>query len=304
MYNSVVKKRYLEFIQEEAPGTLLLVDRAFRQAEEYEISLGKDIYDWTMDEIIEYYQSKFCKTGNSLYNLNMLLKKYAQYCISNNMVNDAANHFAEIDSSIIYKVCTNSLAAKKRLLTKFDLNNIIKDLNNDSDKALILGIFEGILGDSKEELYYLSSKDIDGNKIKLCSGRIVPISDELIGYIKNAEEETEYVTTNKNGDLVTIKTYAEDHGVIKRAYNARPGVPQINQLVNNKLNKLGTYVGFKFNAKAIYNSGKIYACKQYIAEHNCTFEQALISDYVVQRYGETSPIRHFVMKYERFIKGE
>ena len=202
MYNTEIKQKYLDESIDRNANLNVLGVRAFNQIEEYERELDKDCCNFTIKEIIIYYQRRCSTSLDSLNTLNSIFKGYTNWCLQRNMLDDNQNHYLEVNADILNN-CLNYGMVNDKIISRKDLLFIIKDFVNASDKALLLAIFEGICGNNMSELVNLKCEDIKKTKgtyiATLCSGRKLEISKELYNYCVQSQECYSHYAYNPKG---------------------------------------------------------------------------------------------------------
>lgn len=299
MYNADIKEIYIEKTRESTPTAEVFQRRFFNKAEKYEELWQEDLCNWNMDQIIEFYISLASRTGQTIYNINSIFKKYTNYCISINFTKTSFNYYEEINDDVIFKACTNNTAMEERIITRKELMDKIAFFANASDKYLCLALFEGICGAEKSELMNVELQHINGTVITLePSKRELTISPELIVAIKDSCDEYEYSGVNDEGVAYTQK-FEHTSGAYKNFVVVRRGAQNDKaRAISRRLKKIDPYL----TTKALLDSGKIDMCKRLMEEKHITFEQALKDEDVVYRYGITKSVKQFVYKYENKIR--
>jgi hypothetical protein len=191
MYNEVQKLRFLETINIDSyPPNFW--NQLFNNTTE-EI-LQKDLYDYNLNQICEFYKMKFTSSIDRLRVLNYALRDYCQWAINENLVFDGQNHYLEVNNDIL-RNCINKKDISGMLFKRADLLQIIQKFDNPRDAFIYIAIYEGI---KIEELIDLNIGDIDQRKktVKLSSGREIELSSECINYAIKANQEYTYYIEN------------------------------------------------------------------------------------------------------------
>lgn len=183
MYNTEQKERFLQ----KHPEAKLW----FEKTEPFEKDNGKDLYDFNVPEILEFYKMLFTASLDRLLVANGLFTKYSDFALKNTLIADGQNHFIEINTDLLAKCLDRSRAV---LTTRDELRIIISKLVNPLDKYVFQAMFDGLKGDDYCEITQLKRADIDETTrtAKLCTGRVVKLSPELIEYAKESYETDVY----------------------------------------------------------------------------------------------------------------
>lgn len=188
MYNEDFKRNYLRQIENAA-----LYEQQFNTFERFEELYGKDVYDFTVSQILTVYKSIGTTSIYFLYHINNRNERYADYALNQNVVKDGQNHFSEIKMPVLMS-CLDNAGIKSSVISKNDLRVYIGRLLNPLDKYLMWACFEGLDGDDHSEITRLKLSDIDEKTktAKLISGRIIHVSDELILEAKESKNTYYY----------------------------------------------------------------------------------------------------------------
>ena len=297
-YNEEFKTQYLEErdTKQNGKANVLLL---FRRIAVWEERLEKDLYDFTVEEILGYYKWLSVTSLESLMVANNQYKLYASYALQRGMIKDNQNHYAEIDLPTL-KTCLFAGLADDKIITREELLNILDSgsVENVSDKVIALAIFEGICGKEMSELTMLYPTDInpDTNMVNLCSGRILEISDKLKTWcLESAEEYTYYNSLNK----IENKSYLlSDSRVIKRLSNSSvDSIHQRHKTINRRLDRLIDVTGCgAFGIGALRESGRLEMIKS-LREKGLSLEDALKNEDMLYRYGRITSRKRYVLKY-------
>lgn len=308
MYNEELKKKYLDAFSNRNLSLSAMMTVVFNQLEKYESSLNKDACRFTVPEIIGFYKYLCTPSVDRIYNINIQLKFYTAYCLENGKVEDGANHYAELSLESLL-TCVNTEFAKKRIVSRAELLDILSSLNNAVDKVLLLGQFEGINGNACSEFIGMKATDIKGNTIHLNSGREFNISDQLVAFIQEAADTYEYygLTMNENRvkEIPIFPFKSNDKNVFKIRAHGNVGTEMNSQILERRMIVLRKYIGAEFiSRKALQASGRIEFIKQLMKEKGITFDEALRTEDVNKRYTKINSVPLFKEKYGQYFEGE
>lgn len=298
-YNQEFKQQYL--IDNESRNIYLKsnVDLLFRRIAPVEAQLGKDLYDFSVEEILGYYKYLLTPSLESLMVMNNQYKLYVAYAIRKGMVRDNQNHYDEIDMPTL-NTCVYVGLATSKIISRKDLLDILEssDVENVSDKVIALALFEGVCGKELTELTMLEPTDIDPKtKIaKLHGGRELELSDKLISWcLESADEYVYYNSLNKMGNKSYQKT---DSRVIKRLSNSTVDtIHQRHKTINRRLDHLIDVTGCNaFAVSALKESGRLEMIRN-LRESGKTLDQALKDKDMQYRYGRIVSIKRYILKY-------
>lgn len=293
MYNEEIKKRYIIEKESTTCTPKDYLSRQFNKIEEFEIRLNKDISCFTVYEIVDLYKTLNFASIESLTVLNSHFALYTDWCLRQNMVPDCQNHFMEITPDVV-RSCVNTIALKKSIVTRETLYKWFNELQNPSDAFIMLALFEGIKGKEFCEIVNLKMSDFSGNKVKLCTGRELIVSDKLVELAKKTDETLEYYAV-KAGSLKTYRL--EDEGyIIKNFHNCESAVSdfQRGRRIYTKLIRSFEYLGVAewMKPNSLVESGKIEYINTRSKELGITGKEFIYSEYaseIMHRYEYNMP---------------
>lgn len=303
-YNEELKKRYLSEKEVTLSIPANYIDVQFRKSSETEYELDKDVSNWTIYEIVEYYKLLNMTSFESLMCLNSILSQYTQFCLENSLVRDNQNHFLECTKDVISS-CLNKAIFDKKIVEKETVLKWVEELPNPKDQFVMLSLFE--FGKSKDykDLVNAKEENVKKNTLKL-SDRTVKISDKLVGVIENCKTEDVYYSISGKG----VKTMPlVDYGYIIKSYpnqNMDLSDFQKGRNIYIACQRMFDYLGIKqwMSPNDIVESGKLYMIKERAKELNITPMQYVYSDYVkeVEKQFGCSIVRSvYAKKYGEYL---
>ena len=298
-YNQDFKQQYLNDNESRNIYLKSNVDLLFRRIAPTEALLGKDLYDFSVEEILGYYKYLLTPSLESLMIMNNQYKLYVAYAIRKGMVKDNQNHYDEIDMPTL-NTCVYMGLANAKIISRKDLIDILEssDVENVSDKVIALALFEGVCGKELRELTLLEPQDIDKktNIATLDGGRKLKLSDKLVGWcFESADEYVYYNSMNKMGN----KSYQKsDSRVIKRLSNSTVDtIHQRHKTINRRLDHLIDITGCNaFGVGALKESGRLEMIKN-LCKQGIELDLALQDKDMEYRYGRISSRKRYCLKY-------
>lgn len=217
MFNAAQKEDYLQ--QNEGRNVSLrnTAGSIFNSTEKYEEENNKDAAEWTVAEIISYYKSLATSSFVGLLNRHSQLRKYADWCLDNNMIKDSQNHYAEIDTPTL-RGCLNVGLLKNGILTRKEMETEISQLLNPREQCLVYALFEGIQGREFSELTELNMDQVRGTTLSLAN-RKIKVHPKLIELMKESTDEYTYYTYGDKQRQYPFDT--SDTNVFKKTYNSK-----------------------------------------------------------------------------------
>jgi hypothetical protein len=144
---------------------------------------------------------------------------------------------------------------------------------------MYLAFFEGICGPRYSEMWSATIDDIEGDKIKLVTGREVNISAKLKEIAGFAAEEKTYQSYSKTGRQTKFTELEPPNLIFKTVKRGSSYSTNINdQITTRRFSLSRDYLGLpsKFTIKNLLLSGKIYMIKNIINETGLSVEEVII----------------------------
>lgn len=305
LYNKELKLEYIKEKNQEAVLPSNYLENQFFKVSEMERELDKDVSNFTVYEIIEYFKLLNLTSLESLKVMTSEFSMYTQWCLQKSLVTDNQNHFLEMSNDILM-CCINKAVLSMKIISRETILSWVNQLPNPKDQFVLLGLFEGLKGKDFCELAKLKPEDIDDNIAHLCTGRDIEISDKLIEIIDDCMKEDQYYSITGNGTKVT--KLADNGYIIKDYPNARMDVSefQIGRKIYNGVTRTLNYFDvLKYmSANSIAEAGKIHMIKERASELNISNKDYIYSDYIseVEKKFNSKIVRSlFWKKYEDYL---
>lgn len=280
-YNEELKKRYLEE-KDKLVLTSNYIDVQFRKSSEMEYELDKDISNWTIYEITEYYKLLSITSYESLICMNSIFSLYTQFCLENNLVKDNQNHFLECTNEVLLN-CLNKAIINKKIVSRETVLKWIDELPNPKDQFILLSLFEyGKSKDFKDIVYAkFENLDVSDKKIKLFE-REVKISNKMIEIIYDCISEKQYYSISGRGSKIMPLI---DYGFIVKSYpnqNINLSDFQKGRNIYIACQRIFDYleIGDYMSPNSIVESGKLHMIKERAKQLNISSIEYLYSDYI------------------------
>lgn len=303
-YNEELKKRYINEKEKILSVGSNYIDVQFRKTSEMEHELNKDVSNWTLYEIVEYYKILNLSSYESLLCLNSIFSKYTQFCLENSLVRDNQNHYLECTKELLAS-CINKAILDKKIIDRKTIIKWIDELPNSKDQFILLSLFE--YGKSKDfkDIVYAKPNDADGNKLKL-SNRTVKISDKLVSIIRDCIHENNYYSITGRGTKVMPLT---DYGYIVKSYpnqNMSLSDFQKGRNIYISCQRMFDYLGIGsyMSPNSIAESGKLYMIKEKAKELNIPAIDYIYSDNIKEvetQFGFNLVRSIYIKKYNEYL---
>ena len=298
MYNERVKERYLSL--DAIDANEYHVPILFKKTEPYEERLGKDLCNFTSAEIENFYKTEDYTSLNSMTVDNSAFVKYTNWCMSEFLVVDSQNHFLEFPKARL-ATYLNLNKIDKSILSKEQLDQWVKELQNPSDAFVVAAIFYGITGPNFSELWSLTDEDIDlkASKIRIKGKGWLEYPKSLCFLAIRSAEEKEYTQTTVRGERVV--KLVDSNAVIKEMPNVKEDVDDFRKgrRIYHKLLRVLKYydVADIMTARTISESGILY---QMQLTGNLDFSNKEESEKLDLYYGEINRPT-FLQKYGELL---
>lgn len=317
MYNENLKMQYIKDNQDRNLTLEKNMLRFFRSIEKYEKYLDKDLSCFTTEEILDYYKSLGITSLESLMVMNSQYKLYAAYCQNKGIINDGQNHYTELTTDL-FMSCINTALANKKIITRQQLVALAKEQENPGDRFLLYALFEGIGGKRLIEISSFEKENIQKNKkaVKLCTGRIIPVTDEFIESVEEACEEYTYYTRNKDFDIIEKKFKSYDTRPFKSLANAIKDDDRYQQIYGRiQRIKKENNDSPAITIAGLQESGRIQMIKDYDVDYNVAIDNGVeisvdvkYRNYILQnkkaienKYGQIMSVTRYVEKYSEYL---
>ena len=303
MFNSEIKKRYIQYKESTTKVNPYLFDNLFRTTEPFEVQYDKDVSNFTIEEIEDMLKVLNFYSINSLDVFKSNLAIYTDWCVNEYLVNDNQNHYREITYADLPRFY-NSNVARKKVVTREQVLDCCRQVPNAMDAFIILGFFEGIGGHDHCDFFNLTGRDInlDDKTINLANRGRLHVSLELCSFGIMAAEANEYYAMGEDATR-TFKLEDSDK-IIKDFPNVKPVVDEfrLGRRIYQKLKRALQYVDLEYmTAKDLQNSGMIEMIIKRSKELGVTTDEYLknakLKEEVAIQYGvTTSSLRTRLMK--------
>lgn len=304
MYNEELKRRYIEEKTESSTLPSNYLECQFNKIGVYEKELNKDVHDFTVYEIIEYYKMLSVASLEVLAVLNSHLSLYTQWCLGQSIVKDNQNHYEEIELETM-KRCLNKVLVEKKIVSREQVLAWTASLPNPKDQVVLLGLFEGMKGKDFCDFVNLKPSDINENQLVL-NNRNIDVSDELLKYIEDSIRVETYYSCS-GGETKTMPLV--DRGYVIKYYpNTKENTSafQKGRVIYNGVARSLSYVGVLdyMSANSIFESGKIHMIKERSKQLGISAKEYVYSEYIKEveyRFNCKIVRSNFWLKYEDYL---
>lgn len=287
MYNPEIKKRFLEKYPYDA------YERIFLRSYVFEEALGKDLYDFNIDDIKRVlYELDPITLGSSRTN-GRIITSYIDWAIKEGYRKNNINPLKTVQSEWF-----NQFVNKKRKLfiTDQELEEIEAHCINSQDAVIVRALFEGL---TVSELLNLKKTDVDYENgiLKLKDDkkgeRTLKVSEQCLKLIRQASEEIQYY---KNNGQISEGTRREWTELVDNEYVLRPSITRTKKmgradefLIYRRLDTIKKTLGFPYlTSKNISNSGKLKMARDLYLKEGALGREQLIK--IAERFNVSKVI--------------
>ncbi|WP_270425384.1 hypothetical protein [Blautia intestinalis] len=271
MYNEFQKSRYFNFLEKNESGSINVCSWMFDKIENFEINLNKDVYDFTLEEMIYMYKMFDLRNINTLMTINSLISQYTKWALTEGLVKSNQNVAISINIDRL-RGCLNKVSLDLKIISREDLLDIINQFPNPRDRFILLALFEFGKGENFYDIALATMKSInyDDLTMTLYSNRTVKVSRELIYCAQESIDADVYYRniTNPDDKVQSIPLY--DNGTIIKTIRQ---TDDKNRLGRNAYRSASVHlesVNPNLSIKNIIESGKVQFIKDDMKKLNIT----------------------------------
>ena len=289
LYNQEVKQQYFDSlmsidISEKSALYISQIQSLFNTMSQEEQRMGKDIGEFTKDEIIDALTHNRKRSARTLYTYGTRISKYCSWYQKEILKNDRSLELIftlkEMQQIILERKENNE--GYGSLLYSKDLVDHIIDLQiNPVQKLILSAVYFGISGNHNVQLTSMHMSNlIEGNQLKLYDWknnalqieRTIKISDQILYYlvessntysfkVPNPQDSTKINSEFKLSGPYAIKGTADEDSIEENIDLA--WVHRRNQVIFNRMEKIIVPPGMKerISLKKLYVSGFVNTLK-------------------------------------------
>ena len=276
MYNEERKREYLRYIVEDLGQTPQSITALFRKTDSYEELLNKDVCDFTFPEIDKLLSVFSASSVNAIRKNISVLRTYTDWCCSCNISIDNINHYDEINMKVenLQKylnkeksVCPN----RKQVLED------ISEFRNNSDKFLILALFEGVRTEEVGELFQVKISKLNGNILTFENGEERVLSKELVKLAIASSKEEEYISST--GAALTLRM---EGNIVNSRNNVRSNTMEnLNLRLTNRLIVLRREMNMPYlTIPRLHTAGIVDQLKRIMEKYGISKEEIFEDKYI------------------------
>ena len=266
-----------------------------------EKEIGKEVINFSQDNIITMYKEFNLTSTNTLQNYNNYLKAYCDFVIYK--TNSGVNNFTNVNKDIL-KTCIDNEIKKNKYITYEHLQEIEVELLNYTDAAILECLWNGISGKELHDLTHLERSQISENKMEIVvnKNKTIKIYPRLYELLDKAFNEIDMVCYGESTRVKRVEGFGRLYKVRDNAYKDNDTVRF--RWVYRKVMIIRDYVGLpNMSMKTLQGSGMLHYIKQGMAKRDMNLKEFLITETgqkIMEQYGFVSENRMNIV-YDKFV---
>lgn len=266
---------------------------ALNRAIEFEERFDKPFYQFTTDEALEMYESAHAISVVSLQNTNLLLKNASRWFRykKGNMLDSA---YEKITKDLLLNV-VDTEKKNRLILGKDDIDDIIGQLLNWTDRCIIFMLFNGAGGYMLKELTFMNWDQVSEQDLKVYfkNGKVIDITAQDYEMLKQGFNEDELMSFGSTSRVSKVRSL----GLYKARFNAlsdndnpedSADLERRYRWTQRRLYLISQDLGVKLTSSGIQSSGLLWHLQQGIKETGLTFRE----------YVRTEQARELARRYD------
>lgn len=221
---------------------------------------NKDLANFAHDQLSELWDLLNCKTFDSLYKYQTIVRKYMEWAISNGKRASALD-MTDLFNKQRIRGKINKIANQAQYIkSREEMYQICDQIYNKRDAALLVCFYEGL---KIEHIQALKTKDCNWNKNQVTitykdgRKRILEFNSKSMEILKDASEETTYHQDNGNSTYrLAIKELDKSDKLFKTVKRNDNKDSIANTAISSLFTKIGQWVDKPYlNPKNVIQSG-------------------------------------------------
>lgn len=224
-----------------------------------EDKLNKEFACWNLTDLKNYLQSKESGSAGTIDGRIWYIRQYAEFY--GEQTGDINNHLASLTIAQVHEMIADKLHDEaSEAISRDRILSVADELINARDKAILLGVYEGIMGKNFQEFLEIRPEDVKDDRIFIQSrNKDLKVSKELIKYFREAMKVDVYY----RGDIRDVQEpmVCDDKIAIKMP------VRNLNHM-HRSFRAILKRIGEKYEIKDLENAGSLrrWGEANYIAE--------------------------------------
>ena len=270
-----------DFLQEYGRSRVIIetTTRAtLNRAVEFEHKFNKPFYDFTTEEALEMYKSVHAISVVTLQNNNLVLKHAARWFAFKKNI-EVAKTYEEMTKDMLNEVVDID-KQKSLILSREDIEDIIEQLLNWTDKCIVWLLFYGVGGNLLKELTFMQWNQVSHSDLKVYfkSGKIIDITESAYDMLKQGFTEDELISFGETNRIAKVRSL----GLYKARCNSlsdndnqdsKEDQERRYRWVQRRLILISKDLGIRVTSGSLQNSGLLYHLQQGVKETGLEFRE-------------------------------
>lgn len=268
LYNEQIKENFLHDAYADSEGSRHNIRYLFKKIAKYEKNREKDISEFTRDEIRNVLESIRPFSLSDVKRKGNYINFYIQWMIENGYRSNNISPLLAADDNFYMSTLDMN---RKLYYTLEEFEDILENVPNAQDQAMLSLMFNGIVGEEFKELTHLSYNDINWNtgivtvrnREDKLTGEISDVErkvdDRTLYFLERAHHATEYYRNNDTNDK--SKRLIETDLILKNVVSARvnPAAAVSPSALYGRLGRLKEHLELEYlTPKTVMQSGMLY----------------------------------------------
>jgi hypothetical protein len=294
-----------DFLQEYGRSRVIIetTTRAtLNRAVEFEHKFNKPFYDFATEEALEMYKSVHAISVVTLQNNNLVLKHAARW-FAYKYNKEVANTYEEMTKDMLDTVVDVEKKASL-ILSKEDVEDIIEQLLNWTDKCLVFLLFNGVGGNLLKELTFMQWNQVSRQDLKIYfrNGKVIDITNQDYEMLKQGFEEDELISfgeTNRVAKVRSLGLYKARCNSLSDNDNPEDKTDQERRYrwVQRRLILISKDLGIRLTSGGLQSSGLLYHLQQGVKETGLDFRE-----FTKTKYAESLARRYDILSEEFYAQ--
>ena len=290
-----------DFLQEYGRSRVIIetTTRAtLNRAVEFEHKFNKPFYDFTTEEALEMYKSVHAISVVTLQNNNLVLKHAARW-FAYKYKKEVANTYEEMTKDVLSEVVDVD-KQRSLILSREDVEDIIEQLLNWTDKCIVWLLFYGVGGNLLKELTFMQWDQVSHSDLKVYfkSGKIIDITESAYDMLKQGFTEDELISFGETNRIAKVRSL----GLYKARCNSlsdndnqdsKEDQERRYRWVQRRLILISKDLGIRVTSGSLQNSGLLYHLQQGVKETGLEFKE-----FTKTKYAELLARRYDILSEE------
>jgi hypothetical protein len=310
-YNDEIKNRFLNEVYENEQSRDV-IGYIFEYSRGNEEVLGKDLYDFTVEEIglTISNSSHLPRSVEVAMARGRYISRYITWAIKNNLRRGNINPLQGMDEEWYSQFIDKDA---KQFISKAELSEMESVLVNYQDIALLRLLFNGVYGYESSEIRNLKITDIsDDRTLRLYDDRKgerhITVDESTIVVLRKAYEQSSY--KNKNGDVEGRNAESllpENEYIIKPTLRGK--MNESDRVTQPTIMKRMRNIAQLFdmpdlNPKSVNRSGMIYLAYKILKEENKNEVDRQILNIIGDRFNLNKTNNNGYINYNTYAMGK